>query len=263
MRFLPFLLTVFILMYTFVPASAGAGVVPIVELNNNKEAYIQDIITIDAKVLSVVDEGTIIVTDGTGRITISEYKKDVLLGCEVDDEVFINLKYDIMHKAFRATFFTTYNDVGDVSIDDLLSDRSKYNGDIIGTKGILSEKKSATVYTFESTRPEIKSNLQSMLSPFEQESEAPVTINADWRPELPALEIGDTVQINGIYYIDPSNSGVNWIYTYSASKVGDAVSKVEDTVSKVEDTPQEPAEVPGFNGLLTAVVILLWSRIRS
>ena len=256
MKFLPFLLTTLILISTFVPASAGTGVVPIVELNNNKEAYAQGIVTIDAKVLTIVDAGTIIVTDGTGRITISEYKKDVLLGCEVDDEIFINLKYDTMHKAFRATFFTTYKDVGDVSIDELLNSRAKYNGDIINTKGILSEKKSATVYTFKSTTPEISSNLQSMLSPFKQESVGQVTINADWRPELPAIEIGDTVQINGIYYIDPSNSGVDWIYTYSASKVGDAEFAAEDV-------PQEPVETPGFGVLLTAVVILLWSRIRS
>lgn len=246
MKFLPFLLTVLVLMSTFVPASAGTGVVPIVELNNNKDAYMQSIITIDANVLKIVDKGTIIVTDGTGRITISEYKMGVLLGCEVGDDVFINLKYDTMHKAFRATFFTTYKDVGKVSIEKILNNRSKYNGDIIETKGILSEKKSDTVYTFKSTAPEIEPNLQSMLSPFEQESRGQITINADWRPELPALEIGDAVQINGIYYIDPSNSGVDWIYTYSASKV--------------EKTSSEPLELPGFGGLLTAVVILLWSR---
>lgn len=249
MRYLTFLLTVSILISAFIPASAGTGVVPIVELNNNKDAYKQGIITIEANVLKVVDEGKITVTDGTGRITISEYKKDVLLGCEAGDDVSINVKYDTMHKGFRATFFTTYTEVGEVSIDEILNNRSKYNGDIIETKGILSEKKSATVYTFESTAPKIRSNLQSMLSIFRYEGGNPIIINADWRPELPDFDIGDTIQISGIYYIDPSNMGVNWIYVYSASKV--------------ERTSQEPVEIPGFSGLLTAIMILLWSRTRS
>lgn len=249
MRYLTFLLTISILISAFIPANAGTGIVPIVELNNNKDAYKQNIITIKGNVLEVLDEGKITVSDDTGHITISEYKKDVLLGCEAGDDASINIKYDTMHKEFRATFFTTYTEIGEVSINEILNNRSKYNGDIIKTKGILSEKKSDTVYTFESTAPKTRSNLQSMFSIFKYKDKNPIIITADWRPELPDFDIGDTIQINGIYYIDPSNMGVNWIYVYSASKI--------------EKPSQKPVEIPGFSGLLTAVAILLWSRTRS